>query len=277
MNILGKSIIFSSISFLSTAAVSCDSLPENVIPKDRMIDVLTDIHKGESVIEMQRGYYRDDSLKKVMKQSVLLRHGITQEMLDTSFVWYGNHIEDYIEVYDGVIARLEEEAKTAKRGNFNQPVFAEGDSIDVWPFAHTYRINDKMPLDNIVFDLPVDQTWKEGDNYQLQYRIVNNREPNPQVKSVIFAEYDDGKVEFRSSTGIIDGWTRVRLVTDSMKLPQRIYGSISFDISDDNVVMLDSISMVRTRNRRDNYYQRNAQRYVDFSPEKEEQSDTIAH
>lgn len=238
----------------------CNKLPDGVLDKNEMVDLLVDIHKGESVVELQRGIYYNDSLKKVMKQSILLKHGVTQAQLDTSFVWYGNHIEDYLEVYDEVISRLEGELKEVQVSGMATPVFAEGDSTNVWPMSSTYKIADGDFYRNIIFEINPDENWKNGDNYQLQFKAVNSRQHVPNVKAVVYAEYDNGRVEFRPSSSLNNNWLKVRLVTDSMKMPQKVFGSISYELEPGENVYLDSISLVRTRNRRETYYERNGQR-----------------
>lgn len=261
-----KNMIVGSVSAgcLGLGLIGCTKLPDGVLDRKEMAALLADIHKGESVVEMQRGIYASDSMKKVVKQSILLKHGITQAQLDTSFAWYGNHIEDYISVYEDVIKSLEDELKTAKGNKSHSPVFAEGDSIDIWPMSHTYKLSDKDILQNITFEIPKDNTWENGDNYILQFKLVNSRQKVPQFKSIIYARYDDGRVEFRPSTAFNRDWLRVRLVTDSTKMPESVFGSISYQLGQGENVYLDSVSLVRTRNRKDTYFERNGQRTIMF-------------
>ena len=80
-----------------------------VLSEDDMIDLLTDIHKSEAIIEMSPQNYRGDSLKAVVRQSVFAKHNVTQEEFDSSIVWYGHNVGKYIKIYDGVIARLDDE------------------------------------------------------------------------------------------------------------------------------------------------------------------------
>lgn len=253
--------LIASIAFCS---VGCNKLPDNVLDKKEMTALLVDIHKGESVVEMQRGYYPTDSMKKMVKQSILQRHGVSQAQLDTSFVWYGNHIEDYIEIYDEVISNLEGELRTVKGRKGASPIFAEGDSIDIWPLSHTYKLAEKDSLQNIVFKIDKDSTWKHGDNYMLQFKLMNSRQNVPKVKAVVYADYEDGRVEFRPTSSVSRNWVKVRLVTDSLVKPSVVYGSISYDFEPGEVVYMDSVSLVRTRNRKDTYNERHAQRTYRF-------------
>lgn len=257
-----RSVLIACIAFCS---ISCSKLPDNVLNKKDMTTLLVDIHKGESVVELQRGYFSSDSMKKMVKQSILQKHGVSQAQLDTSFVWYGNHIEDYIEIYDEVIANLEEDLKSVKGRKGASPIFAEGDSIDIWPLSHTYKLSSQDSLQNIVFKIDKDSTWKHGDNYTLQFKLMNSRQNIPLIKAILFADYADGRVEFRPTSSVSRNWLKVRLVTDSLAKPDVVYGSISYQFEPGEVVYLDSISLVRTRNRKETYNERHGQRTYRFN------------
>lgn len=266
-NYISKIIALGSIAL---CASGCTKLPEGVLGKDEMVDLLVDIHKGEGVVDLQRGAYYNDSLKKVVKQSILLKHGVTQARLDTSFVWYGNHIEDYLMIYDEVIKELEDELKNAKGSKLKAPVFAEGDSIDVWQLSHTYKMSHNDKLQNIVFDLSKDDTWEMGDNYLLRFKLLNSRNGAPRVKAVVYASYDDGRIEFRQSSAAANDWVRVRLVTDSTMFPTTVFGSITYNPEAGDCVYIDSVSLVRTRNRKETYFERNGQRTIALPDDKKD-------
>lgn len=248
--------------FAMAVIAGCNNLPDGVLNKKEMASLLVDIHKGESVVDMQRGIYRNDSMRKVVKQSILLKHGVTQAQLDTSFVYYGNHIEDYLEIYDEVIKQLEEQLTTAKGNKVNTPVFAEGDSVNIWQLSPVYKLSSADELNNIIFNIEKDDTWKNGDNYMLKFKVVNSRQQQPKIKAVMYARYDDGRVELRPSPSLSNGWLKLRLVTDSTQMPQSVFGSISYTLEKGETVYLDSISLVRTRNRKDTYNERHGQRTI---------------
>ena len=91
--------------------IACNSTPGYVIGEDDMVSLLVDVHKGEAYVEMNSGSFYSDSLKKTFRQTIFMRHNVTQEQFDTSLMWYGHHIDQYKKVYDRVIERLEDEEK----------------------------------------------------------------------------------------------------------------------------------------------------------------------
>jgi hypothetical protein len=118
------------IAFMALFA-ACNSTPDYVLSHEEMTQLLADVHIGESLIDANRQNYKDDSLKKELKQSILHKHNVTAQQLDTSFEWYGHNIEDYIEVYDRVIEILENQQANVKVEDGVQLAVA-GDSADAW-------------------------------------------------------------------------------------------------------------------------------------------------
>ena len=123
---------------------ACDRTPDYVIGPKEMTSLLVDIHKGESVIDLNRSAYSSDSMRKVVKQSIYAKHGVTAEQVDTSLVWYGHNVEKYIEIYDGVIEQLEKDIKNAdvSSGGERLHLAVVGDSVDAWsdvPYRHFFN------------------------------------------------------------------------------------------------------------------------------------------
>lgn len=235
------------ICALALMAVGCDDTPEYVVPHDKMVDLLVDIHIGESVVDVNRRDYRNDSLKKVLKQSILLKHGVTQQQLDTSLVWYGHHLEEYLDVYDDVIARLENEIKLADEASSGEDVLVvsvAGDSVDVWNGIRYRIFNENSPSQYLSFVLKHDENTEIGDEYMWEFRLQNNRS---NVAWSMAADYNDGSTDFATGVASSNNWNQLRLMTDSAKTMTRIYGMARVIPAKGEVVYVDSISLMRTR------------------------------
>ncbi len=131
--------------------------------------------------------------------------------------WYGNHIDKYIEVYAYVIKKHEDEIEADKVRGAEAPVYAEGDSVDIWNQQSLYRVDFRSQVRNVAFNMTPDENWKQGDNFTLQFKMLNKRDGGMRVKSSIFVKYDDGEIEYRENETGADGWSRLKLVTDSTK------------------------------------------------------------
>lgn len=239
--------------------ISCSRIPDNVIQPDPMARLLVDIYKGESVIELQRSRFASDSMKSLLRQTIYKNHNVTRDMVDTSYVWYGRHIEEYLKVHDKAIEILEKDLaeETGKK-----IVFAEGDSIDIWPLDHNLRITPQSPTHIFKFNIPIDENITKGDNYNLKFKPL----PTPftlRIISAIFADYEDGTIEYKYAETTTDDWANVRFVCDSTKMVNAIYGYIYVSQTDSDLMLaIDSISLVRTRLQPNNYTYRYGQRRI---------------
>lgn len=249
------------------AVASCSKTPGGVLEPEEMASLMADVYRGEAVIEFNHASYINDSLKKTVKQSVLMAHGINQEDFDSSLSWYGHHIGDYIKVCDRAVEILEAEAKAIPDdpAGFNQMVVA-GDSAQVWPLSRYYHITSRTPGRHVTFHLTPDETWEHGDEYELAFKIINSRTP---VKSLLATSYDDGRAEYTSHEVTEDGWSRSTLRLDSTRTSRSIYGFIEFDPAEGENIYVDSISLIRTRLNPANYRNRYRQKTFDYGNRKD--------
>lgn len=264
MHRITRCIIFSLLSAI--IIVGCNSTPDEVLPKEKMAQLLADIHIGESLVDVERTKFYNDSLKKVVKQSILAKHGVTQEQLDTSFSWYGHHIEEYIAVYDRVIEILEEDISQLGTDNQKSNISFEGDSVNTWTGKQHYDFSPMSPSQYITFNLPKDHHWANGDYYTWRIKLINNR---IQLKWGIAADYSDGSSEFVNSIIYNEGWNEIKLITDSTKSLNRVYGYIYASPKKQEKIFIDSISLTRMRYDKNMYRQRFGQKTFDLSAKKE--------
>ncbi len=249
-----------AVGVLALMLVACSNTPKYVIPKGKMASLMADMYTAESIVESNRAKFSSDSLRKVLKQSVLLRHGVTQEEFDTSMVWYGHNLSDFIEVYDQTIDILQERVDhSASLGNAALASSVDGDSIDAWLWARHYTLSPNGPSSIISFQLPRDENWDPGDAYTLAMKFVGNRDA---ATLGLTALYDDGSVEFVNSNGAVEGWTRVQLITDSTRVPVKILGHMSAKQPLSEDLRIDSVELLRTRLRPALYHQRYRQRQI---------------
>lgn len=101
-----------------------------------------------------------------------------------------------------------------------------------------------MPTDISTFHLISDRNWQNGDIFTLSARAT---EPKNPVRFAITAEYQDGTREYVTSGSPSSGWHRLKIALNPDKKASMIYGYILYTPAEDEVVALDSISLVRTR------------------------------
>lgn len=85
---------------LTTSA--CTDRRERPIADSVFVEILTDLHLAEAQVTME------GAPAGPLRDSVLMRHGATETELDATFEFYARDPDAYLELYDRVIARLNE-------------------------------------------------------------------------------------------------------------------------------------------------------------------------
>lgn len=249
---------------MAVAALGCNRVPDNVIQPDEMADLLADIHTAESVVEMNYGRYSSEDSRMELKQAILDKHGVTQADLDTSFMWYGAHLDKYMAVYENTTEILQD------RLDKNQAIEAEqaslsvsGDSVDVWAQPRRYVCNVRSATKYVTFKLAADNNWSKGDSYTWRAKFFNNR---GNVRWGIVAEYDDGTTEVLNDQFTTTGWQQMTFYTDSTRRAKAVRGYLQIEPQPNSTsTYIDSMQLVRNRVNSQRYNQRYRQRSFDFS------------
>lgn len=102
-----KKIIY--IFLLAGVLFACkrDPIPKNAINRAKFVDILVDVHIAEG-LDLEKERLDVDSLFNgaSMYMSVLEKHGVTQdEMLITS-LYYSRHQKEYKKIYTDVLDKL---------------------------------------------------------------------------------------------------------------------------------------------------------------------------
>ena len=134
--------LFKYIIVVLIFLVSCEGKtnykkPENLIPRDQMIDLLVDMHLAIGAKSINNIY--SEKSKKYMFL-VFDKYKIDSTRFASSNIYYTSNVDEYIEIYQEIEKRLEEVQKLYLK---------ESDSIgkkmqDPIKFNHSSR-NKKMP------------------------------------------------------------------------------------------------------------------------------------
>jgi hypothetical protein len=100
-------LCFSFLLFLFSCSSETVKAPAGILPKDKMIDVLVDVHIAESSTE-SRGLTATqvNSLVLAKYEEVMKKHGTTMEAFKASFTYYEHHPDVFDEIYQEVVNRL---------------------------------------------------------------------------------------------------------------------------------------------------------------------------
>lgn len=261
---IGKQILF--IILCTFVFIGCSNTPDKVLSQEKMAQLLADIHIGESVVDVERTKFYNDSLRKTVKQSILVKHNVTQEELDSSFSWYGRNIEEYIAVYDRVIEILEEDLTQIGSGVSEKvAVTQEGDSTDIWEGIRHYAINPNSASQYITFSIAKNSHTQNGDYYTWRIKLINNSSP---INWGLAVDYADGSTEYIYATAANEGWNNLKLISDSTKSISKVYGYIYATPNELQQLYIDSISLTRMRVDHNIYRQRSGQRLFEYGKKK---------
>lgn len=235
--------------YISAAAAAalllarCGEKNDMVLGIDDMASLMADIHIAEAVVDLNHNEFGDDSSKMVLKQSIYAAHGVTPQQVDSSYAWYGYHVEDYMKVYDKTIEILKSRQDELLAASDEQIAIA-GDSVNVWPLSSHFEFSRRSPSRLITFSIPVDSNWRNNDVFALRYKMVSARKP---ITARLIVEYADGTSAYNIAAGKSNGSDELLVRVDSTRSPQRIAGYIIATPDGDETVSLDSIALVRQR------------------------------
>ena len=258
--------------------VSCSKTPDYVIDESDMVDLLVDLHKTQSLIELRPNNFNTDSLRDVAKQTVLQQHGFSYEKYDTSLVWYSHNVEIYNKVYEKVLKELNDELyeidkasgknRADARNSRNSRYKNYGDTAYMWENARTVAITGNMKAPIIKFSLTRNPETERGDKYTFMCNMVNGLSM-PEIFMAI--EYRDGSLSFLSQNLPPSGMVRISLQADKTLEISQMYGYITFKPADDEVMFLNDIMLLRTHCN-DNDDSLNNQRFSDRDKKRREET-----
>ena len=245
-----------AVLVLATGAVAlsaCRRVPDGVIQPEDMSALLADMHVADAVVEQNRRCYSSDSVKMVLKQSVLARHGVDLKQFDSALSWYAHNPELYLEVYDGTINILQNRMKSNDALLAQGSLSVVGDSVDLWAGARYLSVSELSVNRTVVFDIEADDNSQQGDRYIWRGKFINNK---PKAHWAMAATYSNGTVEVLDADVVDEGWNEIEFVSDSTLSPERIYGYLRFDPRSGSSVWVDSLQLVRSRKTDDAYRKR---------------------
>lgn len=253
----------------SLALAACSRSGRPPVDNDRMAALLVDLNYADAMVGTQyHSTYSSDSLRKLLKQSILAKHGLTQEELDSVLMWYGGHISVYLDVCDRVDSIISDSLRIIDR-QIEQLALAGGQTVatrtECWPGRPWQVIAPTQASDFITFSLPADSSWRRGDVWVWGLSMTNARSPMAMTLAVEYAERP-GMLELVNQHDLT-GTERheLELRTDTILTPVRISGYAFLRPAADEWALADSISLTRAAAHAEGYYRLRRQ-VIQFPP-----------
>lgn len=216
---------------------SCSSKPKDVIPEKEMVQLMADMQLAEAYADAEyRGAESFDRREELAK-SVLARHGVSEEELDSTLSWYGRNLDTYSELFEKVdkelAGRKEKLLKTEGKGEK-----VAGDNL--WPYSQNGLLSNLGNSDAFVFSIS-DPELQKGDIIEWDMHISKAA----YLTGVLGVDYNDGEGEAVSSVFSGRLSLDLRLQTDTGKTVRRIYGTMRLKDRENMPLFADSISLQR--------------------------------
>lgn len=248
-----KNLIYIVFLFGILIIPSCNKRPKDVLDKNQMENILVDIHIAEGIIDEYPSQYRSSEEKQRIINGVLYKNQVTKGRFDSSLVWYGAHLDQYLKIYDKVIARLGDES-TKYSGALAEIEKSEqtqaGDSVNIWRKSGRLILDPALLLTNRLFEVKGDTNFLVNDSLVWRMKFINlPADSIAFVRVQLGANYRIALQEFESGQPDSTGWYEISTtLSEKLSKTSSVVGSVTLINRIDSIltpVYVDSISLIR--------------------------------
>lgn len=103
-----KGTIIAMLLCLVACENSKKSAPNNLIQKNQMVDLITELHLAEAKVQ-NMGYRSSDSsflVYEKLQLEVLQKHKVSKADYDSSYAFYSRNLKEFDEIYAKVVDSL---------------------------------------------------------------------------------------------------------------------------------------------------------------------------
>ena len=252
--LIGFTFFFCCVFFVSCS----DSNKSEVIEKDVLINILTDLHITDALLA-NKGMY-DGRIKDTTKSYynyLLKKYNISRADFDYSLDYYSNNAEEYILIYDEVIAKIDERMPRKLHQNsiykFFEDAIREAEILsdlegyygkngrELW----VGRRNGTLPKDSAGLKLVIEKEVNYPCLIVLDSEIkLNSKDTSKNLRMELELIYKDSSrvtdtAFFTSENKKKWEWKRIILKTDSLKDPQMVKAKLLAQENDSNISKLE--------------------------------------
>lgn len=146
------------------------SLPDGVLSKRDMEDILYDYHLAQTMAERSASRSIDE---RTYEDAVFRKYEVTQEQFDSSLVYYMRHTGELYEIYENIVERYKKEAEAlgASESELNKysALSAAGDTANIWAGEKSFMLMPKVPFNHKSFSFKTDSSFHKGDKLMLNF------------------------------------------------------------------------------------------------------------
>lgn len=235
-----KKLFWLPVVLCCLCIAACSRRPDNVLSEGKMADVLADLSIADQLALRNMSENTDfgnDSARKILRQSIMRKNGVTEAQFDSTLVWYGHHMDDYSKLYKKVEERLaDRQTALNKRSGMSGE-----DKDNLWPLPSMLSFSDKDLNQGFSFSVP-------GSKIKLGKALVWKLRTNGiygNAVAFIGAEYTNMEMVYTRMT--LGGGSSQQLVLnlERDRKPKRIIGYVRFTTPPTRRVFLDSLALTQ--------------------------------
>lgn len=235
------------VLFLVVGIAACSRVPKGILSEKEMQHVLSDMLLGEAMVNNKYKEFQEDSVKEALFESIFRKHGIPQEVYDSSLIWYGKNLDIYMKVYDRVIADYNKRIAAMGDVQAEAGPSSNRDSIDIWPRRPIFIFHPDAVFNGIVFNIKPESDYSSGSSFVLGLHVWGLREGltgNPVI--TLHAEQRDTVISVQTHI-TEDGYHEAVLETMPTRRVRRVFGSVRMENMDSSYyqVYLDSLNLMK--------------------------------
>ena len=152
-------------------------MPSDVIPPDRMEDILYDYHLAQAVGTEFNGEERYK--RELLTDYVFEKHHITEAQFDSSMVWYTRNMEKLDDIYQNLSKRYEDANKNLATlyQERKQQTTVSGDTVSLWQGKKMYVLTPAALTNRLTFNLTADTTYHQLDRFTWEMDVLRPHKP----------------------------------------------------------------------------------------------------
>ena len=235
--------------------------PSKYIQPNDMENILVDYYMAKALAQNDRTPYDDRGYTEALyMEDVLRRHGVTQEELDSSLVYYFTRADRFKPIFERVSDRLDKQALELGASEGEIGKYAQynttGDTANVWSDRSTALLLPFPPYNRWEFQIDCDSTYRRGDELMLMFMSdYMFQTGNKSGMAYLAADYGDTVVS-RNVHFSASGLTKLQMPQDSMRVMRTVKGFFYLDggteqTTSTRLLFLNSVQLIRFHTRDD--------------------------
>jgi hypothetical protein len=193
---------------------------KHIIPVNKFVDVLVDIHLADGMAIKSVGYASTYTLDSAaLYEAVFNKHGVNRAQFDSTMSYYSHRPDDFNKLYNKVLARVKMlDAELAEQEN--NPETSTEDLV--WQDSKTYALPQMGPVNRVEVSVPL----REPGEYTVSAKIrayTDDGSLNPRMS--LYYYYDNNtpagyRDSFPETAIDRDGQEKIYSVTKTLTDPK---------------------------------------------------------